>query len=448
MNKHFMRKTMVGALPLVFGLATSLLVTGCGGGGSDSYDAPESTSSAPIAGQTQNVLIDAATLKGWIDQGLVNNNEDYENIVIIDVTSAADYAAGHIPGAQLWEGNSGIERYEGPIYSSNMVLDGPAMDAVLQQYGIDERTTVVFAGASNPSRIYFMFRYWGFPKERLKVLNGWKKAWTTAGYALTTAVPVVTPSDYCVYDLDYNPDVRAALSEFIVAVEDETAVPLNTLKSTAQIGGTTGIFDPSGDYVIFQGTIKGGKHVGYVSEATFATDTIGFSLFYETDAAGVQKIKSAEEIKELLTDQGIDGSKPIIAYCRAGNAASYGFMPIDAALDWDVMVYDGSWSQWGSLTNRIDVPDATYALPAELSEWATDVLTTAHTDGVTMIDPYYNVDAGKTIELPTFRILDNALTPRDSGANSIEIEDGAYAETPPAGSGAPGSTSGGSGGGC
>ncbi|MBE0574722.1 MAG: hypothetical protein IH613_02390 [Desulfuromonadales bacterium] len=420
-------------------LAASLTFTGCGGS-SDSYDEPSAAQTAPIAGQTQSVLIDAATLKGWVDSGLVNNDDDWEKVVILDVTSATTYAAGHIPGAQLWAGNSGIDRFDGPVLSGNMVLDGAAMDAALQSYGIDERTTVVFAGSGNPGRIYFMFRYWGFPKDRLKVLNGGKGAWTAAGYALTPIAPDVEPSTYSVRDLSFNPNVRAALNEFIIGVENDTVAPVNTLvNNTDKAGGTTGIFDPSGDYVIFQGLIEGGVNVGYAN-------------FYEGGST-TAPLKSVDELKTLLETNGVDGSKPIITYCRAGNAASYGFLPIDAALGWDVMVYDGSWSQWGSLTNETEaafVPDASYALPALLSEWSTDVLVDQHkleNDGAFFPGPYYNINLGLTIEKPTFRIVEGALSPYDAGANSIEIEDREYFETLPEG-GAPTSGSGGSGGGC
>lgn len=427
------------ALLLTLLLAATVTLTGCS---SDSYDEPRvSLGNAPLEGYATNVVIDAATLKAWMDAGLVNAEDSFGGkVVILDVSNADAYNTGHIPGAQLWT-NSGIERYEGPVLSSNMVLDGATMDSYLQQYGIDENTTVVFAGGSNPARIYFMFRYWGFSKSCLKILNGNKAAWTAAGYELTSVTPNVTPSTFSVRDLQINPDVRASLNEFIVGVENGTAVPLNTLtNNTEKAGGTTGIFPESGDFVIFQGSVQGAKHLGQAN-------------LYNDDGT----VKSAEEIKALLSPE-IDGSKPIIAYCRAGNAASNGFMPIDVALDWDVMVYDGSWSQWGSLTNQTGatfVPDASYALPAVLSAWATDSLISWHTlanddyltPALQIPGPYYNINFPKTIEKPTFRIMEGMLTPYDAGANSIEIEDRDYSETPPAG-GAPTEISGGGGGGC
>ena len=458
MSRKINRSSWKLSVQLLFVIAAAFLVWGCGGGGS-SYDAPEATQSSPIEGQTQNVLIDAATLKGWIDAGLVNNENNYEKVVILDAGSS--YASGHIPGALSWT-SGGMERWEGPVYSGNMVLDGETMDALLCAAGIDEYTTVVFAGSGNPARQYFNFRYWGFPKSRLKVLDGTLTAWTDMlaaegletdpKYALTTVVPAVTETTFSVRDLS-GPDLdtRAALDEFIKAVYAGSAVPLNTYPATsAAAPSVQGIFpdysDGTGpndedatDYTIFQGTILGAEHSGFVAD-----------LYVDGNRSG--KIMSKADIQDFLESIGIDGSMPIITYCRAGNLAAQGFMPIDVTVGWDVMVYDGSWSQWGSLTNETDgvyVPSADYALPAELADWATDVITTGNADGVTLEPPVYNVATpGTLIEKPRFRILEGALSPYDDGANTIEIEDMEYYNTAPEGDGAPTSGSGGSGGGC
>jgi 3-mercaptopyruvate sulfurtransferase SseA len=478
MSKKNLKLSSKIFLLLAFALVATLTFWGCS---SDSYDEPDTTTqNAPLAGQTQNVLIDAATLKGWVDAGLVNNSESYEKVAIL--CFGGTYDEGHIPGAQLWA-TGGIERYEGPVLSSNMALDGETMDALLQAAGIDENTTVVFAGSEKPARLYFNFRYWGFPKERLKILNGNQKAWINAGYELTTVVPTVTPSNFSVKNLSaFNPDVRASLDELIKAAEGQTAFILNALTDNTEMAGkTTGIFAPhaydktdttyeyteytessaltaagacikegkpgydpncDNDYVIFQGSIVGANHVGNAA-------------FYNADDG---TIKTAADVQTLLESYGIDSSKPIVTYCRAGNAASNAFMPIDVTLGWPVMVYDGSWSQWGSLTNQTGldyVPDASYALPEALSEWATDGLIEWHTltkgdfaiPAKQIPGPYYNVKLPKVIEKPTFQILDSVLTPDSAGANSIEIEDREYYETPATG-GVSGPVGGGAGGGC
>lgn len=50
----------------------------------------DTTAPAPGATRTATALIDAATLKGWVDAGLVNSKNG-EKAVILDITEARDY---------------------------------------------------------------------------------------------------------------------------------------------------------------------------------------------------------------------------------------------------------------------------------------------------------------------------------------------------------------------
>ena len=164
-----------------------------------------------------------------IAAGKVNANS-YDNVVILQQKS---YDAGHLPGAQEWA-LSGINRVEGPVLSGNMVLDGNTMDTMMKACGIRQGSTIVFMG-SNSERVYFLFRYWGFSKSQLKILNGGTAAWTAAGNQLTTVAPQVSASDISVSEMtvgEFNPDVRASLSEMIVGVTEGTLVPFNTLSYT------------------------------------------------------------------------------------------------------------------------------------------------------------------------------------------------------------------------
>ena len=149
-------------------LAVIALLMSCSNSG---YDTPSTTATPTvIAGDTVN---------GYVAAGKVNG-DGFDRVVILDVTSYATYSAGHIPGA-IFVNSAEISatRSEGVIYAVNMVLDGSAIDALIQRTGIDKNTTVIFTGPGTSKndymsvgRLYFNFRYWGFPKERLKVLNG------------------------------------------------------------------------------------------------------------------------------------------------------------------------------------------------------------------------------------------------------------------------------------
>ncbi|MBW2186218.1 MAG: hypothetical protein JRG71_07405 [Deltaproteobacteria bacterium] len=431
-------------------LLSSFVLIGCGsggGGGSDDYDEPETYSTTPVVGQANNILIDADTLKAMVDAGKVND-DSYENVIILQQKK---YATGHIPGSQEWA-VSGIDRVEGPVLSGNMVLDGETMDEMMQERGILPGSTIVFMG-NNSERVYFFFRYWGFPQDQMKILNGGTAAWTSAGYSLTTVTPEVTPSDFSVSNLVHGikTNLRASLSEMIVGVEQGTVVPfatyaattvVTTPKITETLSGTDG--GPAGDsnYVVFQGYMNGQAVDSALQAAYLAGGSYNLTLpLYNADGT----YKSKAEMEAYLNGLGIDGTKPIVTFCRAGNLAANGFTPLDVVLDWDIMLYDGSWSQWGSLTNLASVvPDSSMLLPDDgvndLTAWETDVLTTDGAGGV----PYYLIDAAD-IQQPYF--YDAPASPYDVGANTLEDEDYEYWLDGPAGSEAPTAVSG-SGGGC
>ncbi len=425
------------ALLLMVLFVGTFTLTGCGSGGgsSDSYSTP-SIDNAPAEGQSSNVLITTATLKAWVDQGRVNNADRYDNVVILQQKG---YAAGHIEGAQEWA-LSGINRVEGPILSGNMVPDGETMDAMLQERGINANSTIVFMG-NNSERIYFFFRYWGFPKNQLKVLDGGTNAWEAAGHALTTVTPVVAKSASCIKDLANGPDLdaRASLNEMIVGVETGSIVPFATYSATSVLTAPK-VKDTAGtgtEYVAFQGRIFDMVQ----DEVLFAAGAANVTTnLYNADGT----YKSKAEMEAYLIDLGADKSKSIATYCRAGNLAASGFGPMDVVLDdWNIMLYDGSWSQWGSLTARTDKVPSGAALPAGYEAWATDELMSIIAYNADLIP----LGSGDVIYKPEY--FEAPLSPYDTGANTIEDADYDYWAAPAAGgSGAPGAAGGGGGGGC
>lgn len=415
------------SLVFVFILAASLAMWGCG---SDSYDEPDAT-------QTDSPLISAKTLKGWIDQGLVNDDESWEKVVILDLTDVAGYTAGHIPGAQLvTNGEVKETRQEGPSPTINMVLSGASMDDLIQAHGIDNRTTIVITGTSAPwvSRLYFVFRYWGFPKNRIKVLDGLWNAWSDAGYSETTAAPAIAETDFSVRDIgQLCPDLRVSLAELINFVYDGVGIAVDARGDKSAAGSTAGVFAPTGDYVVFEGTIKGGISDDTLAQSNY-TDGNGYFL-------------SASALRTLFQTAGVDGSETVYGYCRTGIWASAVFFVVDAILDWPVMLYDGSWSQWGKMSEINTGKDG--ELPPYASLWAVDNAT--YMDIVN-----YNVDVPYTIEeLDPQELGDaNAMATYpdpfqvDSDgklvANQIENEDAAYLVS----GGAPTAGGGDAGGGC
>lgn len=256
-------------MALVLSLVSlSLTLHGCGGGG---YDAPPTTT-------TSTALVSADTLKEWVDSGRVNGT-GYDRVVVLDINSLSNYSTGHVFGAQFLDSADIFQvRTEGPATDVNMVLDGSHMDALIQKYGIDKNTTIVFTsgtgscGTSTPgsilsaTRLYWTFRYWGFSKERLKVLDGINCDYGKRLGLTTVQSPAITPSAYSVRNnANFRSDLRASLSEMIDVVYGkvlnaliiDSRGPTGSYAGTA--GSTSGVFSPTGDFVVFEGRIKGAK---------------------------------------------------------------------------------------------------------------------------------------------------------------------------------------------
>ena len=295
-------------------LLVSLIVNSCG---TTSYD-------TPITPRTSATLIAPETLKTWVDSGIVNST-GYDKVIILDVTSLATYTAGHIPGAQFVNSNDIAQtRMEGPATDVTMVLDGTHIDALVQKYGIDKNTTIVFtSGAASPgassvltaTRSYWIFRYWGFSKEKLKVLDGINFAWK-ALYGLTPGdPPVPVPSTYSVKNnVQLRTDLRSSLAEMIQVAEGRLAnaipVDMRTTPATASYAGnrgsTAGVFKPGDtaatpptDYVAFEGRLKGGRALDY-TRMLITTSTITADNF---------RFQSADALAAMFNAIGIVSTK-------------------------------------------------------------------------------------------------------------------------------------------
>ncbi|MDX2480104.1 MAG: selenite/tellurite reduction operon rhodanese-like protein ExtH, partial [Desulfuromusa sp.] len=364
----------------------------------------------PDTTSTPTALIDADTLMAWED--LVNAPLDgNERVVIVDITSEAGYAAGHIPGAVYWSsGDRAENRFEGPIDGYNMVLGAEKFQSLLDVAGIDENTTIVLTTSSSvsyyPSRLYFTLRYWGVPKNRLKVLNGHNAAWPAA--MLTTDVPTIADAgSLTVAELMTNTQVRASLSEMMDAARDRRGTPVDFRGDSTAAGSTGG--------AVFNGNINNGRYMDrypyFDDEGLWLSRGEMISLMAEYDIV----------VSDFSTDESF--SYPALPYCTKGNLGAYGYFLYDAILNVDTMLYDGSWSQWGALSDNVDnggelsasENSGGYALEA----WAVDNATY-------MEEVNYGLDA--LGDLDAFDTDPTALTldPADTAANQIENIDFDY----------------------
>lgn len=484
MSEKIMKKSraLIAAL-LGTVIVAALAIWGCG---TSSYDNPQD---AAVTTKTATALITAADLKGWMDAGLVNKAGGYDRVVILDVTADStndngtpldktdDYKEnkyitdGHIPGAQLLLGAGVFQavRAEGPLNETGaMVCTGATMDTLIQNAGIDKNTTIVVTSSGTSgtivdlARTYTTFRYWGFPKNRIKVLNGGNKGWTDAGYALTTNVPAIQKSTYGVAQngtTNVNTDMRVSLAEMIAYVKGIVAGNTNkvTLVDTvrgsatvvnATVSGPTGDLIASGVYTPFDGAIKG-------SYSYFAPRMLKSGLYFKDPATIKADLSAAygTDGTTPLGDANRDATKTFISFCRAGNYASVGYFALDGiayynATNVDVKWYDGSLGQWNLMASSdhtaVDTTGTTVDAGGKLkvgSIWD----TTSLMDHLTWNKSRYLTNTTTQVPIVNYASRVYGVEPSFADGNQLEDADRAYRSTV---SGTSGGAAAGGGSGC
>jgi len=73
-------------------------------------------------------------------------------------------------------------------------------------------------------------------------------------------------------------------------------------------------------------------------------------LFYERLLAEDGTFLPPDELRAAFREAGLVDGGDVIAYCRLGHRASLGWFLLSELLGHDrVRVYDGSWTEWGSI---------------------------------------------------------------------------------------------------
>ncbi|HAK60599.1 MAG TPA: hypothetical protein DCO77_09485 [Nitrospiraceae bacterium] len=379
----------------------------------------------PAALATTPALIDEAILDGWMTAGLVNGS-GYNNVVILQVdNNCTAYASAHISGSYCVTRSEVIAtRTEGVgVYQGYMVADGAMMDALIQRTGIGPNTTIVFVSQRNAhtaTYAYFSFRYWGFPKSRLKVMDGTLAEWQAYPLSTDAVVPPPVNSGYSVTrNASLRADLRISFPEMIEIVDEQS--PNNVILQGV---------DPI-NYASF--------HTGAVATVSppgiFGAKQFTYNPNVQSDSFHFQ---TAGTITTNLTAGPIGGGSTMnhIVYCNSGLFAVPLFFAIDGMLGWPAYYYDGGWLQWGQMADENQVVHGTRpanALAVGLdvnSPWRTDIPTRS-TFPITYAVPYSF--------LPDFV----APLSFDASVNEIEDEDARYMST-----GSGGGAGGGGAGGC
>ena len=246
-------------------------------------------------------------------------------VVEVDVDTSA-YDEGHILGAIAWSWKTDLcDTVRRDILSKEQ------FEELMSRSGVSNDTTLVLYGDNNN-----WFAAWAFWQAKIyghrdvRLMNGGRKKWLAEGRDLSREVPVYPRTSYKASEPDLS--LRAFLPQVREAMETASAV-LVDVRSPAEFTGE--ILAPPG----LPETCQRGGHIP-------GARNIPWSLACNEDGT----FKPAADLRQLYGSQGVDGSKPVIAYCRIGERSSHTWFVLKYLLGFrDVRNYDGSWTEWGNL---------------------------------------------------------------------------------------------------
>jgi thiosulfate/3-mercaptopyruvate sulfurtransferase len=264
-----------------------------------------------------NFLVDT----DWLEKNLNN-----DKIHIIEVSANTDlYARAHIPGAVnvKWHTDL-VDTIKRDIASKE------TLQQALRELGINNDSTIIIYGDNNN-----WFAAWGawvfdiYGITDVKLLDGGRKKWEAEKRPLTPVAEQATRGNITLSAA--NTSLRARLSDVVAVANRQSDIAMVDIRSPDEYSGK--IFAPKGfaELAIRAGHIPGAVNVPW-SSAVAEDGTF----------------KSPAELKKIYGAKGIDGSKPIITYCRIGERSSHTWFALKKILGYDVRNYDGSWTEYGN----------------------------------------------------------------------------------------------------
>jgi thiosulfate/3-mercaptopyruvate sulfurtransferase len=258
----------------------------------------------------------------WVAQHASDPNV---RIVEVDVDTKA-YDEGHVPGAIGWAWNSQL-----CDTLRRDILPKDKAEELLGSSGISNDTTIVIYGDNNnwfAAWALWQLKIYGHNDVRL--MNGGRKKWLAEGRELSTEVPKPAAATYHATGPDNS--LRAFLPQVEAALE---AGNYNMVDVRSPQEFTGEILAPPG----LPETCQRGGHIPTARSIPWGKACNDDGTF-----------KSADELKALYASEGVDGSKPVIAYCRIGERSSHTWFVLKYLLGFNkVLNYDGSWTEWGNL---------------------------------------------------------------------------------------------------
>ena len=264
-----------------------------------------------------DVLVDA----DWVEAHL-----DDDNVVLVEVdedTSA--YDKGHIRNAVKIDWRTELQD---PVRRD--FVDKTGFEKLLSDKGIGNDDLVILYGGNNnwfAAYAYWYFKLYGH--ENIRLLDGGRKKWELDSRELVVEVPERPATEYRAQE--QNLAIRAFRDEVVEAIGTKDLVDVRSPDE-------------------FVGKLLAPAHLPQETSQRPGHIPTARNIPWAKTANEDGTFKTAEELRELYTEAGVDLEKDIIAYCRIGERSSHTWFALHEIIGLEnVKNYDGSWTEYGSL---------------------------------------------------------------------------------------------------
>jgi thiosulfate/3-mercaptopyruvate sulfurtransferase len=234
----------------------------------------------------------------------------------------AEYLAEHIPGAIRFDIDA-IADKASPL--PHMLPQPTAFSSMMRKLGVGDGMTLVFydtVGLYSAPRGWWMLKTMG--AERVFILDGGLPKWKSEGRPVEDG-KVTRPERH-----------------FTARLNNRAVTDLDAMRAIVESGSRQVLDARAG--ARFRAEVKEpreGLRSGHMPGA-FSTP---FTELLNADGT----MKSNDGLRQVFEDAGVDLSRPVTTSCGSGVTAAVITLALTLLGHKDLSLYDGSWSEWGSL---------------------------------------------------------------------------------------------------